>query len=160
MKVMNQYEQAHNPKEEEPIDKAVASLIGAVIGSAIQPDKTRRLANGRMNRPEDRGGEGIEWLDTENGQFWMNMADQIGIDTTVIRQIADDPDGYGYEGVGHGAWDVHSFDPAERDDAYDAEYTVDNPDRDLTETTHRLYKLDPEERQSQWKQRYSASKVV
>ena len=116
---MNEFKQENPIRQEEPIDEAVARLIGAVIGSAIQPDKTRRLANGRMNRPEDRGGEGIEWLDTENGQFWLNLADQTGIDTTVIRSIANDPDAYGYEGIGHGAWDVNGHDPlCEKDHNY------------------------------------------
>jgi len=107
MKVMNQYQQANVIRQEEPIDMAVAGLIGAVIGSAIQPDKTRRLANGRMNRPEDRGGFGVEWLDSDDGQFWMKMADQVGIDTTTIQKIADDPNAYGYEGIGHGNWDAN-----------------------------------------------------
>ena len=108
---MNELKQENPVRQEEPIDEAVARLIGAVIGSAIQPDKTRRLANGRMNRPEERGGEGIEWLDTENGQFWLSLADQTGIDTTVIRTIAENPETYGYEGIGHGIWDVSGHDP-------------------------------------------------
>ena len=108
---MNELKQENSVRQEEPIDEAVARLIGAVIGSAIQPDKTRRLANGRLNRPEDRGGEGIEWLDTENGQFWLSLADQTGIDTTVIRTIAENPETYGYEGIGHGIWDVRGHDP-------------------------------------------------
>ena len=108
---MNELKQENPVKQEEPIDLAVAGLIGAVIGSAIQPDKTRRLASGRLNRPEERGGEGIEWLDTENGQFWLSLADQAGIDTTVIRTIAENPETYGYEGIGHGIWDVNSHDP-------------------------------------------------
>jgi len=108
---LNEFKQENPIRQEEPIDEAVARLIGAVIGSAIQPDKTRRLANGRMNRPEERGGEGIEWLDTENGKFWLSLADQAGIDTSVIRTIAENPDAYGYEGIGHGIWDANGHDP-------------------------------------------------
>ena len=80
---MNEIKQENPIRQEEPIDMAVAGLIGAVIGSAIQPDKTRRLANGRMNRPEDRGGFGIEWLDSNDGEFWLSLADQVGIMTAI-----------------------------------------------------------------------------
>jgi len=120
---MNQYEQAHIVRQEEPIDEAVARLIGAVIGSAIQPDKTRRLANGRLNRPEERGGFGIEWLDSDDGEFWLSLADQAGIDTSVIRTIANDPDSFGYEGIGHGNWDVNGHAINESDNDYDMTQT-------------------------------------
>ena len=119
MKNTGLYEQANVNRQEEPIDMAVAGLIGAVIGSAIQPDKTRRLANGRMNRPEDRGGFGIEWLDSDDGQFWLTLADQVGIDTDTIRMIANDPDAYGYEGIGHGDWDVNGHAVDEGNNDYD-----------------------------------------
>ena len=122
MKNTGLYEQANVNRQEEPIDMAVAGLIGAVIGSAIQPDNTRRLANGRMNRPEDRGGFGIEWLDSDDGQFWLTLADQVGIDTDTIRKIANDPDAYGYEGIGHGDWDVNGHDPNAKN--YDTEYDM------------------------------------
>ena len=94
-------------EDQAGIEAGVAQLIGAVIGSAIEPDQTRRLASGRMNRPEDRGGEDVAWLNTENGQFWLGLADQVGLDTQVIRQIADSPEAYGYEGIGHGKWDAY-----------------------------------------------------
>jgi hypothetical protein len=126
MKVMRQYEQENVIRQEEPIDMAVAGLIGAVIGSAIQPDKTRRLANGRMNRPEERGGFGIEWLDSDDGQFWLSLADQVGIDTATIRKIANDPDAYGYEGIGHGNWDVNGHAVNESDNDYDMTQTGGN----------------------------------
>ena len=98
----------------------MAKLIGAVLGTAIEPDNTKRLANGRMNRPEDRGGMDIEWLNSEDGRFWLGLADQIGTDTNKlpkdqgrgtdlvanIRQIAQDPTRYGYEGIGKGNWDA------------------------------------------------------
>ena len=123
---MNDIKQENPIRQEEPIDMAVAGLIGAVIGSAIQPDKTRRLANGRMNRPEERGGFGIEWLDSNDGQFWLSLADQVGIDTTTIRQIADDPNAYGYEGVGHGNWEVNGYAVNESNNDYDMTQTGGN----------------------------------
>ena len=74
-------------------------LIGAVIGEAIKPDATRRLANGRMNRPEDRGGETKEWLNSTAGQYWLNLAELTGqIDIEEIRAIADNPSKAGYDG--------------------------------------------------------------
>ena len=99
--------QANPDQDQVGMQDAVASLIGAVIGSAIEPDQTRRLASGRMNRPEDRGGEDVAWLNSEDGEFWLGLADQVGIDTKGIRQIANNPEAYGYEGIGHGAWDAY-----------------------------------------------------
>jgi hypothetical protein len=123
---MNEIKQENPVRQEEPIDMAVAGLIGAVIGSAIQPDKTRRLANGRMNRPEERGGFGIEWLDSNDGEFWLSLADQVGIDTATIRQIANDPNTYGYEGIGHGNWDVNGHTVNEENNDYDMTQTGGN----------------------------------
>ena len=98
----------------------MAKLIGAVLGTAIEPDKTKRLANGRMNRPEDRGGHDIDWLNSEDGQFWLGLAEQVGTEVhklpkhqgrsvdivANIKQIAQDPTRYGYEGIGEGNWDA------------------------------------------------------
>jgi len=100
--------------------EGVAKLIGAVLGTAIEPDNTKRLANGRMNRPEERGGNGIEWLNSEDGKFWLQLAEQIGTEThklpkdqgrsvdivANIKQIAQDPTRYGYKGIGEGNWDA------------------------------------------------------
>tara|TARA_Y100000310_G_scaffold327151_1_gene393074 strand:- start:674 stop:1021 length:348 start_codon:yes stop_codon:yes gene_type:complete len=99
--------QANSDIDAKGIHEGVAQLIGAVIGTAIEPENTYRLANGRMNRPEQRGGEDIEWLNSEDGEFWLNLADQVGIDTAVIRQIAENPHAYGYDGIGHGDWDAN-----------------------------------------------------
>ena len=99
--------QANSDIDEKGISEGMASLIGAVIGTAIEPDKTHRIASGRMNRPEDRGGEDIAWLGSDAGKFWLSLADQVGINTSVIRQIAQDPKAYGYDGIGHGNWDAY-----------------------------------------------------
>lgn len=101
-------DQANSDMDINGIHEGIAQLIGAVIGTAIKPENTYRLASGRMNRPEDRGGEDVEWLNSENGKFWLTLADQVGINTTVIRQIANNPKAYGYEGIGQGNWDVYS----------------------------------------------------
>ena len=98
--------QANSDMDAKGIHNGVAQLIGAVIGTAIEPENTYRLANGRMNRPEQRGGEDIEWLNSEDGEFWLNLADQVGIDTVVIRQIAENPNAYGYDGIGYGDWEA------------------------------------------------------
>jgi len=76
-----------NPK----IRDGVHDLIAAVIGEAIKPDHTYRLANGRMNRPEERGGETEAWLNTEAGKYWLKLADLTGlIDSKAILTIAQD----------------------------------------------------------------------
>jgi len=114
--------QANSDIDEKGVQEGMAQLIGAVIGTAIEPDKTHRLANGRMNRPEDRGGEDVEWLNSENGKFWLTLADQVGINTTAIRQIAQDPKVYGYDGIGHGNWDAYGDGPKDGDDAYNENF--------------------------------------
>lgn len=86
---------------------AVARLVGAVIGNAIEPDKTKRLANGELNRVEQRGGEDIAWLDSSQGKFWLNFAEEIGLETGAIKRIAQNPEQFGYKGIGHGNWDVY-----------------------------------------------------
>jgi len=69
----------------------VHNLITAVIGEAIKPDNTYRLANGRMNRPEERGGETEAWLKTDSGKYWLKLADLTGtIDSKAILAIAND----------------------------------------------------------------------
>jgi len=78
-----------NPKVRE----GVHNLIAAVIGEAIKPDKTRRLASGRLNRPEERGGETKEWLSSESGKYWLRLADLTHvIDSKAILAIAQDDD--------------------------------------------------------------------
>jgi len=73
------------------IRDGVHNLIAAVIGEAIKPDNTYRLANGRMNRPEERGGETETWLNTNSGKYWLKLADLTGIiDSKAIRAIAQD----------------------------------------------------------------------
>ena len=77
----------NNPKVRE----GVRNLIAAVIGEAIKPDKTRRMANGRLNRPEERGGETESWLNSNAGNYWLKLADLTGIiDSKAIRAIAQD----------------------------------------------------------------------
>ena len=77
-----------NPKVREGMHKLVAS----VIGEAIKPDNTHRLGNGRMNRPEERGGETEAWLKTDSGKYWLKLADLTGIiDSKAILAIANDP---------------------------------------------------------------------
>jgi hypothetical protein len=74
-------------------------LIGAVIGEAIKPDATRRLASGRMNRPEDRGGESKVWLESDAGKYWLTLAGMTGvIDPLRIVEIAQNPNATGYDG--------------------------------------------------------------
>ena len=69
----------------------VHNLIAAVIGEAIKPDNTYRLANGRMNRPEERGGETEAWLKTDSGKYWLKLADLTSaIDSKAILAIAND----------------------------------------------------------------------
>ena len=76
-----------NPKVREGMYK----LIASVIGEAIKPENTYRLGNGRMNRPEERGGETEAWLKTESGKYWLRLADLTGvIDSTAILAIAHD----------------------------------------------------------------------
>jgi len=76
-----------NPK----IREGMHNLIAAVIGEAIKPDKTRRLANGRVNRPEDRGGETKAWLSTTSGEYWLKLADLTGVlNSKAIVAIAQD----------------------------------------------------------------------
>ena len=99
--------QGNSDIDAKGIHDGVAQLIGAVIGTAIEPENTYRLANGRMKRPELRGGEDIEWLNSEDGSFWLELTEQVGIDTVVIRQIAEDANTYGYDGIGHGDWDAN-----------------------------------------------------
>ncbi|PPR18110.1 MAG: hypothetical protein CFH43_00563 [Proteobacteria bacterium] len=78
-----------NPK----IREGVYNLIAAVIGEAIKPDKTRRLASGRMNRPEERGGETEAWLNSNAGKYWLKLADLTGIiNSKAIIAIAQDTD--------------------------------------------------------------------
>jgi hypothetical protein len=96
--------QATENRDLTGIQDGVAQLIGAVIGCAVEPENIKRLANGRMNRPEHRGGESIEWLNSKDGEFWLNLAEQAGIETVAIRQIARNPIAYGYDGIGHGEW--------------------------------------------------------
>ena len=79
----------NNPRVRE----GVYNLIAAVIGEAIKPDNTYRLANGRMNRPEERGGETEAWLNTAAGKYWLRLANMTGvIDTKAILAIAQDTD--------------------------------------------------------------------
>ena len=114
--------QANSDIDEKGIQNGVAQLIGAVIGTAIEPENIRRLANGRMNRPEHRGGESMEWLNSEDGAFWLNLAEQVGIDTAVIRQIAEDANTYGYDGIGYGEWDAYGCGPNEGNNAYNEDF--------------------------------------
>ena len=73
------------------VREGVYNLIAAVIGEAIKPDNTYRLANGRMNRPEERGGETEAWLNTAAGKYWIKLANMTGvIDTNAILAIAQD----------------------------------------------------------------------
>ena len=80
-----------NPRVRE----GVHNLIAAVIGEAIKPDHTYRLANGRLNRPEQRGGETEAWLNSNAGKYWLKLADLTGvINSKAIVAIAqDDEDG-------------------------------------------------------------------
>ena len=74
------------------VRQGMHNLIGAVIGGAIQPDNTYRLANGRMNRPEERGGWGKEWLASDTGKHWLKLAELTGaINPKTIIAIANDP---------------------------------------------------------------------
>ena len=85
----------NNPDVREGVQK----LIGAVIGEAIKPDATRRLASGRMNRPEDRGGETQVWLESDAGKYWLTLAGMTGvIDPLRIVEIAQNPNATGYDG--------------------------------------------------------------
>ena len=85
----------HNPDVREGIHK----LIGAVIGESIKPDTTKRYVNGRMNRPEERGGETKAWLASDDGRFWLKLAKLTGvINPATIIAIADNPEKNGYDG--------------------------------------------------------------
>lgn len=82
------------------VREGVLKLIGAVIGEAIKPDATRRLASGRMNRPEDRGGESKAWLESDAGKYWLTLAGMTGvINPLTILAIAQDPIAEGYDGA-------------------------------------------------------------
>ena len=113
---------------------SVASLIGAVIGNAIEPDKTKRFANGKLNRVEQRGGEDIMWLDSNEGKFWLNLAEQIGLETNAIKRIAQNPEQFGYQGIGYGLWDVYDGVNEPNDDeldAIEAEYEMVDIDTEI-----------------------------
>ena len=81
------------------VREALQALVGTVIGEAIQPDKTVRYANGRMNRPGERGGEGHEWLGSTDGKHWLALAKLTGvINPATILAVANDPRLNGYDG--------------------------------------------------------------
>ena len=68
-------------------------LIASVIGEAIKPENTYRLGNGRMNRPEQRGGETEAWLNSNAGIYWLKLADMTGVlNSKSILAIAQDND--------------------------------------------------------------------
>ena len=89
---------------DEEVREGVHKLLGAVIGEAIKPTNVYRLANGRMNRPEDRGGDTKEWLASEDGKFWLELAGLTKvINPATILAIANDPRMGGYDGQNN--WD-------------------------------------------------------
>ena len=73
------------------VREGVLNLITAVIGEAIKQANIYRLKNGRMNRPEERGGDTEAWLLTDAGKYWLKLADLTGvIDSKAILTIAQD----------------------------------------------------------------------
>lgn len=117
--------------------EGMAQLIGAVLGTSIEKENIVIRPNGRMNRPEDRGGLGVDYLQGEDGKFWLELAESVALETSkllpkfqgidkslaeTIQRIASDPEKFGYQGIGKGNWD------AQKEPQRDIEYYLDYED--------------------------------
>ena len=59
----------------KPDEKDYVNLITAVLRSACQP---------RRRRHPSKSGEGVEYLTTQDGQFWLGLID---VDPAAIERL-------------------------------------------------------------------------
>ena len=59
-----------------PDEQDYTNLVVAVLKSGCQPPNRRY--------PRSKGGEGLDYLDTEDGQFWMGLID---VDPASMRRL-------------------------------------------------------------------------
>ena len=59
-----------------PDEQDYTNLVVAVLKSGCQPPDCRY--------PRSKGGQGLDYLDTEDGQFWMGLID---VDPVSMRRL-------------------------------------------------------------------------
>ena len=59
-----------------PDEQDYTNLVVAVLKSGCQPPNRRY--------PRSKGGEGLDYLDTKDGQFWMGLID---VDPASMRRL-------------------------------------------------------------------------